>query len=186
MEAMPQPQQTGRQISDPDRWKPGKYKAKAIVWSISKTKAGLPQVVILFEYQQGEESRQLMWFGSFKDKAKDRTLETLFNLGLRSAPSSLESGREGGELDVNQEVEIVVEHRIGQDGVRRAGIAWVNQKGRGLESKLAQGEAKALLASVDSEFMATLISKGEKPREKNLAQKLEQEQGMLGESDIPF
>lgn len=195
---MEQPNSSGApRVADPDRWRPGKFKAKAVDWGVSKTNAGLPQVVILFEYlQQNQEgvteSRQLMWFGSFKGGARERTLETLVNLGLRSPVSTMEQGRNGAALDPDKEVEIVVEHRIGQDGMRRAGISWVNELGgRGVKSNIADGEAQALFSDVDSEFMATLIAKGLPVIHKGsgngqtVAQQA-QMQGMFNEADIPF
>lgn len=188
-----------QRVIDPDKWKPGKYTAKAVDWGVSKTKEGLPQVIVLFEYAQtgslgaNPETRQLMFFGSFKGGAKERTLETLLNLGLRGPVVSLETGRDGKALDHEQEVEIVVEHRVFNDQ-KRAGIAWVNKLGgRGIQQKLDSNEAKTLFSDLDNEFLATLAAKGLKPKvtlavcggTKTIAQKV-QEQGTLGEGDIPF
>lgn len=190
---MEQSQEQTKKVSDPNRWKPGKYRAKAVDWLTSKTKDGSPQVDILFEYQQpGEqpgstEQRQMIWYGSFKGGARERTMETLFNLGLRGPVSTLETGRDGKALDAEKEVEIVVEHRV-YNGILRAGIAWVNEiGGRGLQNKLAEGESKALFADIDQEFLATLAQKGAevKGAPATPAQKTAPA-ATLSEEDIPF
>jgi hypothetical protein len=181
-------------IIDPNKWKPGKYRAKALDWGVGKTKAGLPQVIILFEYnQQGDapgttESRQLMWFGSFKEKARERTLGVLVNLGLRGPVSTMENGRDGKALDETKEVEIVVEHRADESGKIRAGVAWVNEiGGRGVQSKLAEGEAKALFADVDAAFMATLAEKGiEMAKPAQTPAQAAAPAGTLTDEDVPF
>lgn len=197
---MEQPNTTPK-IANPDRWKPGKYKAKPIDWMATKTKAGLPQVAVLFEYKQPgempgapEESRQLTWYGSFKGGALERTIENLELLGLKQPPyPAMESGREGGALDIETEVEIVVEHRIDQNGVRKAGVSWVNRLGgAGLESKLTPGEGQAVFAEANQAFLAHLQSKGIKAPAAAPAQAQKgpaappAAQGNLGEDDIPF
>jgi hypothetical protein len=191
-------EQETRAAADPDKWKPGKYKAKAVDWGASKSKEGLPQAVVLFEYQQPgagpgvTEHRQLMWFGSFKGGARERSLETLMSLGLRGPVSEIELGRDGKALDPELEVEVVVEHRI-YNNVRKAGIAWVNQVGgRGIaRDKFAPDEARALFADIDQEFMATLMAKGLTPKSQPQAAhqtpgQQAMQTGMFNEEDIPF
>lgn len=196
--AGPPPQEPGsaRAPADPNRWKPGKYKAKAVDWNCSKTKEGLPQAVVLFDYQQPgpspgtTEARQLMWFGSFKGGALERTLETLAMLGLRQPPyPAMEKGRDGKALDENIEVEIVVEHRLNnQTGQLRAGISWVNNiGGRALESKLAEGEGTVVFAEANTAFEAYLAREGITAAKPTLAQEIANKTpGTLSEDDIPF
>jgi hypothetical protein len=200
---MEQPNSGGtKATSNPDRWKPGKYKAKPVDWMATKTQAGLPQVTVLFEYEQDgdmpgkKETRQLSWYGSFKGGALERTIESLEMLGLRQPPyPAMESGREGGALDVNAEVEIVVEHRI-HNGVRRAGVAWVNRVGgRAMESKLEAGEGQQVFAEANQAFLAYMQQKGIQPKAAAPAAAAAQPgtigatpppQGNLGDDDIPF
>jgi hypothetical protein len=197
---MEQPNSGGPKISDPNRWKPGKYKAKPIDWMVTKTKAGLPQVSVLFAYEQpgempgSKEAREITWYGSFKGGALERTLESLEMLGLRQAPyPAMETGREGTALDINAEVEIVVEHRADLQGVRRAGVAWVNQiGGRGLQSKLEGTEGQQVFAEVNQAYLNYLKSKGIEPKAAAqaapaaAAQPGATMQGSLNEDDIPF
>lgn len=183
---------TAKTPIDHTRWKVGKFRAKPLDWGIDKTKEGLPQVKVLFTYLQKndagvDENRELTWFGSFKGGALERTMETLENLGLRTKPSDLESGRDGKALDELTEIEIVVEHRS-YNGTTKAGIAWVNGGSRKL-SDLEPGEAKALFAEVDAIY-ANAIAKSRGAAAKpangsaNLASTIAQP--TMNESDLPF
>jgi|SRR5665213_1304371 len=153
---------------DHTKWSPGKYKAKAIDWGTAKTKEGLPQAKVLFTYIQknpttgAEEAKDLMWFGSFKGGALERTMETLFGLGLRADPSTMDSGRDGKALDETVEVEIVVEHRVDQTGQMRAGISWVNSGNRKMGSLDAQ-EAQQVFAQANAEYRIFLAKQGVSP-----------------------
>lgn len=192
------PNSNAPKAANPDKWKPGKYKAKAIDWGVTKTSAGLPQVSVLFEYQQPgdmpgvQEVRQLIWFGSFKEKAAERSMEVLEMLGLKQAPyPAMEIGREGKALDETIEVEVVVEHRVDLKGVRRAGIAWVNRLGgRGIDSRLEQGEGAQVFAPVNDAYLNYLRSKGVQPQQpkQTIADQIHapKAQGTLGDDDIPF
>jgi hypothetical protein len=164
--------QQQKKVVDPSKWKPGSYKARPIDWMVTKTAAGLPQVSVLFEYEQAGdmpgtlEKRQLTWYGSFKGGAQERTIESLAMLGLRQPPyPAMESGREGKALDEAAEVEIVVEHRKDLNGVTRAGVAWVNRiGGRGLQSKLEAGEGNQVFAEANQAFEAFLKANPLPPR----------------------
>lgn len=163
--------QPAKITKDPNHWTPGKYRAKAIDWACTKTAENLPQVTVLFGYEQpGKmpgtvEPRQLMWFGSFKGGALERTIESLFALGLRQAPyPAMESGHNGKALDINAEVEIVVEHRANtKTGEIRAGIQWVNSLDRGMMKKLDGNEAASMFAPVNDQFAAYLAGRGVTP-----------------------
>jgi len=189
---------------DHTKWAPGKYKAKAIDWGTAKTAAGLPQAKVLFTYMQknpltgAEEAKDLMWFGSFNGGALERTMETLFGLGLRSDPSTMDSGRDGKALDETVEVEIVVEHRIDNKGQMRAGISWVNFGNRKMGS-LDANEAQTVFAQANAEYRIFLSKQGVQPKPAagataagvpsngtpNLAAQLQQAPQMT-ESDLPF
>lgn len=199
--------QTQAKTSNPDRWKPGKYSpAKPVDWMVTKTNAGLPQVAVLMEYKQPgdmpgtEEVKQLTWYGSFKDGALERTLEILEMLGLRQPPyPAMESGREGAALDVNAEAEVVVEHRVDQKGVRRAGVAWINRVGgRGIDSKLQPGEGAQVFAQANQAFTGYLAAKGIKVEApaaaapaaaaplQNLGQQIASGTANFSPEDVPF
>lgn len=180
-----------KKIVDPNKWKPGKYKAKPIDWGVTKDKSGNPRVMVLFEYQQkndhGQDERStIMWYGSFNGGARERTMESLMYMGLKTGPSALEAGPEGKALDENNQVEIVIQHRS-FEGVVRAEVAWVNALGgRGIESTLAKGEAQSLFAGIDAEYKAMLSRDGQKPAENKTPAQQAMTQGTFSEEDIPF
>lgn len=128
--------------------KPGTYLAKAADWSITKTQSGLPQVSVLFRYQEDASSpRELIWWGSFKETVVERTIETLVALGLKGPLEGLAEGLPGGALSTEKLMEIVVEHRQDNSGNVRAGISWVNdpQRKRNLGTPMSKAEAAQAL-----------------------------------------
>lgn len=126
---------------------PGSYPAKLVDWAITQTKAGEPQVVCMFQYVQDGKPLSLNWFGSFKEKAVQRTLDTIKLLGLKGTDLSiLADGCQGKGLELGKQVEIVVEIKPDMTGKIRAGISWVNDPQRAtLTKKLDRATAKGLL-----------------------------------------
>lgn len=130
--------------------KPGAYLAKAVDWGISQTQAGLPQAVICFRYEGGGD---LLWFGSFKEKAVERTIETLVLLGLKGAVEDLATGVQGKALDMTKEVEIVVEEKADSTGKPRIGISWVNDPNKSRIKGLSKFEASSMLGGANAILM---------------------------------
>jgi hypothetical protein len=129
-----------------DKHRPGTYLASPVDWGISKTKAGLPQVVVCFRYENGD----LLWWGSFKDTVVERTVDTLIAMGLKGSLETLADGVPGGALDSSRQMEIVIEHRAGNDGVLRPGIAWVNDPNKSRIEKITKAEAGSLLSGMNA------------------------------------
>lgn len=179
-------EQQSKKVIDANRWVPGKYKAKPADWGIAKDKSGNPRVMVLFDYFQknpttgADEPTQLMWWGSFTGGAREFTFEALEIMGLKTPPSSMESGAEGKALDSLSDVVIVVKHKTDPQGIVRPEVAFINAANAGVKSNLADGESKAIFASIDAEFMA-----GRAPAAKTPAQSVMQ-QGELSEEDVPF
>lgn len=126
---------------------PGSYTGKLIDWAVTQTKAGMPQIVCMFEYLQDGKPLRLSWFGSFQDKAVQRTFDTLRFLGLKGNDLSvLADGVQGKGLEVGKVANIVVEIRTDLNGKPRAGISWVNDPSRAqLTKKLDKDTARGLL-----------------------------------------
>ncbi len=127
--------------------KPGSYPGKLIDWGITSTKDGLPQVVCMFEYLQDGRALRLNWFGSFKEKPYQRTIDALKFLGLQTHDLSLlADGIPGKALTLGQMAEIVVEIRPNLTGKMTAGIAWVNNPHEpNIAKKLSRDQAAQLL-----------------------------------------
>lgn len=127
---------------------PGSYPAKLIDWAITETKAGDPQVACMFSYVQDGKPLTLTWYGSFKEKAVQRTLDTIKMLGLKGTDLSiLADGCQGKGLDLSKSVEIVVEVNADMLGRQRAQIKWVNDPTRSAQTirKVDREKAKSLL-----------------------------------------
>jgi hypothetical protein len=127
--------------------KPGSYPGKLIDWAITETKDGSPQVVCMFEYLQDGKPLRLNWFGSFKEKAYERTIEALRFLGLQGVDLSiLADGAMGKGLTKDKVADIVVEVRPNLTGKLVAGIAWVNNPHEAnIPKKVSRDRAAQLL-----------------------------------------
>lgn len=144
--------------------RPGTYLAKVVDYGISKTQAGLPQVVVCFRYMDENQNKDILWFGSFKDTVVERTVDTLVALGLKDKLEDLAGGIGSGALNPNKEMEIVVEERADLKGVLRTGVAWVNDPSvqRGPQ-KISREEASQLLSGVNAVLMRKKIMTPETP-----------------------
>jgi hypothetical protein len=126
--------------------KAGRYKAKVIEHGITETSKGLPQAAIRFGFETDEGYKELVWFGSFKDKALEFTLQTLVNCGLKG-------NNPADPLEIGKEVSIVVEVDKDQDGHDRNIVRWVNKLG-GVGNKLDDMTAKSKLERFSGAIMA--------------------------------
>jgi hypothetical protein len=111
----------------------GKYKAVVIDHGFGESKSGKEFIALEFRVTEGEhEGQTCAWKGWFTDKAARWTLGALKHCGWDGA-----SLKNLGDLDAP--VLIVVEHEVGDDGVTRAKVRYVNDPnagGLGIKTKL--------------------------------------------------
>lgn len=139
----------------------GTHTAKILDYGISKTKDGLPQVLVNFGITNSEgHTNRISWYGSFKEKAARFTLKTLMEVmnmpcadpshipGLLSQIA--EKGRESGLLDTDKEYSLVLEEQPDQNGKPRLRVRYVNNPGAGplKFEKIAASEAKTLFGAL--------------------------------------
>jgi hypothetical protein len=136
--------------------KPGKYHAKLKDYWIGKTSAGLPQAELTFEFEADGEVREMMWFGSFKEKARPHTIKALLHCGLQSNDlSALADGPDGGALEIGKEVAITIAKEIDDRGNPRLRINWINPiGGAAFRDKMHRAELGGALASLKGDVMA--------------------------------
>jgi hypothetical protein len=121
---------------------------------LSETKNGKPFVAVTFRVTKGEMAGETIdWQGWLStEKAETRTMASLRYCGWKG-----DSLDDIGELD--QEVEIVVEHEVGNDGKTRAKVAWVN----GPRPGMAVDKAKALADRLRAKAKAVPLVDGSPP-----------------------
>jgi hypothetical protein len=136
--------------------KPGKYQARLKDYWIGKTSAGLPQAELLFEFDVDDELKELIWFGSFKEKAKPHTIKALLHCGLKGNDlSTLADGLEGHALELGKEVMITVAKETDDKGNPRLRISWVNPLGGGnFRDRMSRGEVIKSLSLLKGEVLA--------------------------------
>lgn len=140
---------------------PGTFKAKILNYTISNTKTGNPQVEILFGYNDGDTSsiggthHQITWWGHLTEKATPITLKALDAMGFKGKTDEdfarLADGVEGGMLDIEKEVSLVLEEDTKEDGKKFVKVRWVNDPNRtqGFKNALTKGEAKVKLGALN-------------------------------------
>lgn len=138
----------------------GTHSAKIIDYGISKTKEGLPQLLVNFGIDSNGVLNRISWWGSFKEKAAPHTLKTLLqvfempcpNPGDVSAQLSkiAEQGKDSGLLNMEKNYDLVLEEQPDQAGKNRIRVRYVNNPGSGVGKfeKLAAAEAKNLFAGL--------------------------------------
>jgi hypothetical protein len=136
--------------------KPGKYQARLANYWIGKTSAGLPQAELLFEFEIDGEPRELIWFGSFKEKARPYTLKALLYCGMKGDdPTSIADGPEGGALELGKEVLITIARETDDKGNPRLRINWINPLGGAhFRERVNRGDLRNQLASLKGEMAA--------------------------------
>lgn len=167
---------------------PGKYYGKVTDSAIGKTKAGLPQVVLMFEFQddQGNVHNRL-WFGTLKEgKGRQITLNALLTCGFKG--DDLMALNDGPAcLDTEKLVELKVE--LGQpdsNGKRWANISWISTPGEnsGGPNKLDNAEAQAMLTALPS--LKAELMECRQQRDARYASKEQPAPAPLASSEIPF
>jgi hypothetical protein len=136
--------------------KPGQYKAVPSNWGFSKTpEKGTEQIFVEMLIDAGESTETLTWFGYFTDKAKDRTIETIYKLGFNGDFDGLASGHDTKALDISNQVMVTIENDT-YDGKETFKIKWINAIGEqhGIK-RLDKAEAMAII----NKFKGDIISK---------------------------
>lgn len=166
---------------------PGTYFGKVTDCAIGKTKAGLPQVVLMFEFQDSIGNlHNKMWFGSLKEgKAREITMDALLTCGFSG--EDLLAINDGPEcLDTEKLVELKVENRPDQSGKVWANISWISTPGEGSNAnRLDKTEATALLSGYN--LKADLMDRRQK-RDARYQAKAAQTppSSPIPESEVPF
>jgi hypothetical protein len=134
----------------------GKFLARVKEIGISKTKAGLPQVVANFTcfYEEGEGDKketkkfEKVGFFSLKGEAAPITLQTLVILGYKFTVNDLSDIAAGSGVDFSKEIEIVIADNT-YDGKTTEQIKGVYEVGTAGFQSMKPNEAVALMKGLD-------------------------------------
>jgi hypothetical protein len=129
----------------------GTYKGRGIEAALGKAQTGTFQVAVLLQLMtvDGEKAGHLTWHGSFTDQTTDRTIESLRTLGWEGDDLSDLRG-----IDRN-DVEVVVEHEVGNDGKTRPRAKWINRPATlALKNRLAPADAKVFAQKMKGHVVA--------------------------------
>lgn len=130
---------------------PGIYDASIVSYGIGQTRAGDPQAMILFEYNDLDGHRhEVTWYGSFKEgKAQEITLKALLTCGFRgNDPSVLSEGVLSEALELAKAVKITIDEDTKQDGTKFMRVRWINELSRELKS-MDRSQAKVKLGALN-------------------------------------
>lgn len=133
----------------------GTFKARATQAVLGSTKRGDEQVVVQFNVtEEAFAGERITWFGSFSDKAWERTVESLRYCGWTSNDLSDLSGV------TSNEVEIVVEHEE-WEGKMHARVRFVNGAGAfAVKNRLNPDATKAFAARMQGKIAALSARSG--------------------------
>jgi hypothetical protein len=151
----------------------GTYRAKAVEGRLGETKTGKEQVAVQFQLLDADPVQTLVWYGYFTDKTTESTFKALRVAGWK--------GQDLSDLsDLTKEtpeVHLVVEHELGQDGVTRPRVRWVNSAGGvGIKNAMAGDKAKAFAARMRGAIAKfDQVTKGAAPAPKKKAPAVPQE-----------
>lgn len=150
--------------------KPGSYKAIPNEWGINKspekgTESIFVELLINGLDTDGKEVLEARtWYGYLTEKAKDRTIETIYKLGFNGDFEGLASGRDSKALSNVTEVMVTIAHEnTAQPGpnnpnptpVIRDKIQWINSIGETHGAKrLDKAEAMSIINKFKGDFVA--------------------------------
>lgn len=119
----------------------GRYKCRGTEAKLAFTSQGAPQVavdIVITEEESEYCGQHRTWYGSFSDKAMDRTLQSLRFLGWQGDDLSDLAG-----IDQN-EAYVTITHEEDQEGNIRDRAAFINNSaGLAIKTPMDDGEAKA-------------------------------------------
>lgn len=125
---------------------PGKYTGRVKDYALGVTQKGDPKVMIIFTFKDEHGSQQeLTWTGFLSEKAKNITIDTLLNCGMKGEDiGALVAGVECGVLDTSIDVTLVIENEEYQ-GKTFPRIKWVNRPGgAAFKDKLTSADVKKM------------------------------------------
>jgi hypothetical protein len=143
----------------------GTHQGRIIDYSITSTKAGDPQVTILFGIDPADGGHyELQWNGSLKEgKAREITFKALKACGLRGYDiEPLADGVTSGALDTDATVNLVVEYETNPDsGKQYPRIRWIN-RAASIQNKFSRNEVKIKLGALNlkGDFMRIAQEQG--------------------------
>lgn len=123
----------------------GRYVGRAMAWDLGSSTRGSDYICLRFEIMEGPEAgRSIRWNGYCTEKAIDRTMRTLRICGWKS--DNIEN-LEGVQDNL---VELVIDHRVSQDGKPFAEIKWVNSLNAPLklERPMDEGQRSMFVAKM--------------------------------------
>lgn len=154
-----------------------KYAAQISDYGFSKTKAGDPQVEVMFQFVAEGKACHLTWYGSLKPgQAQEITIDALIKMGLSTNELALlANGKASNILNCNKEYEISVDHNHEYNGkissrIQRVGLPGEADAGtaaRKLTENMAVEMTKGLnLAATIIERRQKMGVQAPKPQEK--------------------
>lgn len=142
----------------------GKYQAVPTEACLAITGTGSEQIAVRFDIID-MPGTSVTWYGFFTDATFDRTIESLRACGWTG--SDLDDFAFGSPLPAEfcNQVQVVIEHEEGNDGITRAKVRWVNSAG-GLSVKnpIDAVQAKTFAARMRGRIIALDSSKGITPK----------------------
>lgn len=144
---------------------PGTYRSRVVNYTLSNTKAGNPQVEVLFEFSQGDglssTHHQIRWWGQLSEKALPYTLKNLITMGYRGTTNEdfakLADGVEGGMIDLGVEVDLVLENETSEQGKTFLKVKWINALGGVFKSGMTREQAKVKLGTMNIAAQLAMI-----------------------------
>ncbi|MCU0232149.1 MAG: hypothetical protein MUC67_12385 [Acidobacteria bacterium] len=143
--------------------KNGTYRARPLSAVLGFTQSGSPQIAVEFAIVDPPGER-IVWYGYFTDKTWERTEDALRYCGWNG--SDISDFSYGNPLPVgfDQEVELVVEEELDQEGRPRPRVRWVNSgAGVALRNVMTTAQAKQFAAELRAKIMLRAKGQGAKP-----------------------
>jgi hypothetical protein len=128
---------------------PGTYIATIASHGITETKAGNPQVAVVFTFADANGPQKITYYGHFTEKAAQYTIKNLITCGLKG-------NNPAGDLEIGKQIEIVIDSETDENGRERAKVKYINEPGA-VRNILDQNLAKAKLASLEGAVMAARL-----------------------------
>lgn len=104
---------------------PGKYRAKALTAELGFAKSGNEQVLVNFQITEPgpHQNHEIAWYGTVTENTAKRVIESLLLTGWDGQDYEYFTG-----LGTN-EVSLVIEEEVDQQGKPRVRVKWINKIG---------------------------------------------------------
>jgi|SRR6185369_1337676 len=132
----------------------GSFKGVVLDYGINKAQTGTLSVFLRCAMEVDGNLEELTWFGYLTDKAKARTIETLYKIGFNDDIEGLAKGKESNAINTGTSLMFVVESEV-YEGKDRFKIKWINLPGEtgGIE-RLDAVSAKVELEKLKADFLS--------------------------------